>query len=58
MDPELKNVMEFSLIWQLEILYNGHPLAPEYKLSDVAYIFSWKEVRYESFFFFFFFFFD
>jgi len=47
--------MEFSLIWQLEILYNGHPLAPEYKLSDVAYIFSWKEVRYESFFFFFFF---
>lgn len=29
---------------QLEILYNGRPLAPEYKLSDVAYIFSWKEV--------------
>ena len=30
---------------QLEILYNGRPLAAEYKLSDVAYIFSWKEVR-------------
>ena len=30
---------------QLEILYNGHPLAPEYKLSDVAYMFSWKEVH-------------
>ncbi|KAI9560324.1 hypothetical protein GHT06_014341 [Daphnia sinensis] len=28
---------------KLEILYNGRPLAPEYKLSDVAYIFSWKE---------------
>jgi len=28
---------------KLEIFYNGHPLAPEYKLSDVAYIFSWKE---------------
>ncbi|XP_057365708.1 polycomb group protein Psc-like [Daphnia carinata] len=28
---------------KLEILYNGRPLASEYKLSDVAYIFSWKE---------------
>lgn len=33
-----------KFLMQLEILYNGRPLAPEYKLSDVAYIFSWKEV--------------
>ena len=39
------NLSKFFLcIVQLEILYNGRPLAPEYKLSDVAYIFSWKEV--------------
>lgn len=31
----------------MEILYNGRPLAADYKLSDVAYIFSWKEVCVE-----------